>query len=260
VKTNARSEEVVRFEPIRRIIPTIPTTREMAGLEPLQKLGQARRCRGFSQTGESTMTRLGGAVLAGLVLLPTAGCKKEPPATPSDPESKAVAPSAPAAAEKKEEKKEETSVAVAAFDKYKRKSMATEAVEALAKLKVGAKVYYQSDRYDEKGNARPKAFTEGKSDWSPKTPCCDQPGRVCKPDATAWSQSPWKELFFQMTDPHRYQFRVDSTGEGAAAKFVAEARGDLNCDGKFSSYKITGSVDKSGDPVFEEPVVENELE
>ena len=49
-----------------------------------------------------------------------------------------------------------------------------------------------------------------------------------------------------MAGRHYFQFRDQGEGEGAAARFEAEARADLDCDGRFSSYKLLGWVDDDG--------------
>ena len=84
----------------------------------------------------------------------------------------------------------------------------------------------------------------------------DQPGSKCSPEAAAWSGSPWTELHFQLLDPHFFQYRYTGGGQ----QFVAEARGDLDCDGTFSSYVIQGAIDAQGEVTTQGPIITNELE
>lgn len=133
-------------------------------------------------------------------------------------------------------------IVATALTKHQAKAKAIEATEGLAKIAIGAKAYFHADHYDTQGTLLPKRFPKGSTAWTPETPCCKQPGRMCKADATLWKQAPWPSLFFQMTEAHRYQWRFSSSGSGAKASYVAEARGDLGCNGTYSSYKITGKV------------------
>jgi hypothetical protein len=152
-----------------------------------------------------------------------------------------------------------SAVAIPAFIKYTRKSKTVEATEGLDKIMVGAKAYFQTDHYDQNGTLLPKAFPAS-TDWTPAKGCCGGPGNKCQPDADAWAKSPWKELHFSLSDPHYYQFRFESKGTGKDATFVAEARGDLNCNGVFSSYRFLGSVDDEFSVVAKGPIIENEIE
>jgi hypothetical protein len=150
--------------------------------------------------------------------------------------------------------------AVAAFDKYKRRSMATEAVEGLAKLKAGARMYFQADHYGENGSLLPRRFPEGQTGWVPATPCCQQPDKRCQPDPSTWNKPPWRELHFALSDPHRYQWRYTAQGENVGATVTLEARGDLDCNGKYSSFKLQGEVSKEFEVVFKGPIITDELE
>ncbi len=149
-------------------------------------------------------------------------------------------------------------VAIPAFIKYTRKAKSVEATEGIDKIAVGAKAYYLADRYDQAGQLQPHAFPAGSQEWTPAKTCCAQGGK-CQPDPSDWNRGPWMALHFQLSDPHYYQYRFTSQGSGTAATFVAEARGDLDCDGVFSSYRVVGKV--VGDQVeVSGPIVENEME
>lgn len=152
-------------------------------------------------------------------------------------------------------------IAIPSFIKYVRKSKTVEATEGLWKIQAGAKQYFQSDHYDtETGNLLPKAFPEGVG-WTPATPCCQsQTGPKCMVDAKAWDHPTWRALSFQLSDPHYYQFRFTSSGTQTAATYTIEARGDLDCDGAYSSYKITAKVDSELGVVATGPLIEDEIE
>lgn len=153
-----------------------------------------------------------------------------------------------------------TAVAAAALEKYQRKTMTVEATEGLDKIKAGARAYFQADHYGDTGNLLPRRFPAGKTDWVPATPCCKQPDNKCQPDPAAWSKPPWSELHFALSDPHRYQWRYSAEGENVKATFTLEARGDLDCNGKYSSYKLLGEVSEELEIVFKGPIIADELE
>lgn len=151
-------------------------------------------------------------------------------------------------------------IAIPSFIKYLRKSKTVEASEGLDKIAAGAKLYYAAQNTRRKGKRRAPSFPPGTTGWTPATSCCQGGGNTCQPDPTAWNQGPWKDLQFQLSDPHYYQWRYTSTGTGKQATFEAEARGDLDCDGTFSSFKILGAVDASGQVVLQGPIITNEIE
>jgi hypothetical protein len=151
-------------------------------------------------------------------------------------------------------------VAVPAFVKYTRRAKTVEATEGLEKIGLGAKAFFQADHYDRAGKLLQKQFPPGDTGWVPKRSCCGKAGSKCQPDQRAWNVSPWRELHFQLSDPHYYQFRYSSRGSNKQATFTAEARGDLNCDGRFSSYKVYGSVDAELNVTIRGPVIAGELE
>ena len=149
-------------------------------------------------------------------------------------------------------------VAIPAFIKYTRKSKTVEATEGLDKIKAGAKAFFQADHYDTSGNLLPKAFPKTVG-WTPASPCCKQGGK-CRPKPSDWNHPSWRSLMFQLADPHYFQYRFESSGTNKGATFVIEARGDLDCDGVYSSYKILGSVDSEFGVKMRGPIITNEIE
>jgi hypothetical protein len=124
-------------------------------------------------------------------------------------------------------------VAIPAFTKYARRSKTVEATMNLRKLADSAASY----------KGKPLRSTE----WTPAATCCSQGGK-CAPDPKAWGGTV-SALQFSVDDPHYYQYRVTAKGK----KILVEARGDLDCNGKFSSYKRTvtgtsvGALESSDD-------------
>lgn len=139
-------------------------------------------------------------------------------------------------------------VAIPAFIKYIRKSKPGEATEALHRIAAGARAAAAQDG----------TVPAVKTGWVPATSCCMDAATApkCRPDASAWSAAPWSALRFAMADPHYYQYRYSGGGK----RFSAEARGDLDCDGIYSSYMIHGEVTPDGQVQIRGPIIQNAIE
>ncbi|MCA9672495.1 MAG: hypothetical protein KC503_43170 [Myxococcales bacterium] len=152
------------------------------------------------------------------------------------------------------------SIAIPAFIKYQRKAKTVEATESLDKLRVGARLYYRADHYSKRGKLLPKQFPRGQTGWTPKQICCKQPGGKCPADRKVWRKDPWRALNFEISEAHRYQYRYRASGSGKKSTFVIEARGDLDCDGVFSNYKLQGDIDPQIGVRSVGPIIVNEIE
>lgn len=138
-------------------------------------------------------------------------------------------------------------IAIPSFIKYTRKAKSVEALQQLDKIKAGARAHLAQ----QEGAAR---FPVAHTDWVPATPCCEQPRQRCVGNAAAWSGEPWSTLHI-MGESGYYQYRYRSDGN----EMIAEARGDLDCDGTFSSYRLVGEL-RDGQPVFQGPIIERDLD
>ena len=58
-------------------------------------------------------------------------------------------------------------VAIPSFIKYIRRSKTVEASDALSRIAIGAKSYFQSDHFDQSGTLQPKQFPPASKDWVP---------------------------------------------------------------------------------------------
>lgn len=59
-----------------------------------------------------------------------------------------------------------------------------------------------------------------------------------------WHMVPaFRELGFEVTEPHFYQYAFESDGEGDNARFTASAFGDLNGDGRKSRFQMEGYIE-----------------
>ena len=139
---------------------------------------------------------------------------------------------------------------VVALEQLTTDQRSVEAKEGIDRLRDGARNYYL-------GKHRFPASTN----WTPATPCCQQPGKPrCVTPASVWDRPTWRDLGFRLDSRHYYQFRFTGTGAGADATYIIEARGDLDCDGVYSSFKFKGHVDHEYGPQGFGPFIENELE
>jgi hypothetical protein len=132
-------------------------------------------------------------------------------------------------------------VAIPAFMRYQRRGKTVEATMNLRKLFDSEVMYYEAEHVDSKGRLLPKSFAAA-ADWTPTTRCCEQLGGKCAPDPKLWEGEPWRSLEFSIDDPFNYQYRVVKKADG----FVVEARGDLDCDGVFSTFRREGHLDQQG--------------
>ena len=113
-----------------------------------------------------------------------------------------------------------------------------EAQEELHRMAISAQLYYQTDHPGRGGKIRKRHFPPTTT-WTPAAPCCKTGGQ-CPARHKAWSQGTWKALNISMDAPHYFQYRFINQGR----RFMIEARADLNCDGKFSLYRIGGRGEK----------------
>lgn len=71
--------------------------------------------------------------------------------------------------------------------------------------------------------------------------------RVTDPPGT-WDKATWRELDFSFTNPHSYSFAFQSTNAPGSATFRAVAHGDLDGDGVFSTFQISGESKDGEEP------------
>ena len=70
--------------------------------------------------------------------------------------------------------------------------------------------------------------------------------RTCKPDESQWEKEPWTTFMFGIWfDSHySYEYRVKEAS-GPKASFEVFAYGDLDCDGTYSTYHLTGTFNEA---------------
>jgi prepilin-type N-terminal cleavage/methylation domain-containing protein len=157
-------------------------------------------------------------------------------------------------------------VAIPAFTRYVRKSRTTEAMGHLNKMWAGSISYYMSDFtkiVGGKGVALEKQFPGPGGEWErPALDCCTLPGGRCPGGSSVWaSDEVWKALKFALADAHAYMPGYTGAGQGQAAKFVAGAYGDLNCNQTIAEFTRDGFITSTGDVAGQtQAIVKNELE
>jgi hypothetical protein len=144
-------------------------------------------------------------------------------------------------------------VAVPAFIKYMRRAKTTEAIDQLDKLYKGASVYYSTPHVTKHGVKLPCQFPSNQGVTPVEGTCCssnglggpdvDQDDR-CDHNPSAWDESTWAALSFQMNDQHYFVYSFDSEGTGANAKMTITAHADLDCDGIMSTFQRIAFGDK----------------
>jgi prepilin-type N-terminal cleavage/methylation domain-containing protein len=153
-------------------------------------------------------------------------------------------------------------VAIPAFIKYIRKSKTVEATEGLDKIKVGASQYFQADHYDSTGVLTPKQFPGSVSGATPSTTCCNDSTTApkCNANPANWNVNGWRELHFQLSEPHYFMWSWQSGSTNTASVYTTSALGDLDCDTTSSTYTILGSVDSEFGVNARGPIITNEIE
>jgi hypothetical protein len=83
--------------------------------------------------------------------------------------------------------------------------------------------------------------------------------RVLDPPGT-WDSPTWRALDFAFDAPHAYSFSFESNDTETRSTFTARARGDLDGDGVTSSFSISGSVERGGEPTVQPMEIFREVE
>jgi len=141
-------------------------------------------------------------------------------------------------------------LAIPAFHRYLKKARNAEAVGHLQKMWAGSVAYYEADHTDSNTTVLEKQFpgTGTSAPAESTTACaCITPGGRCQGSAAAWEDPIWMALNFSMADPHLFMAGYSASGTGLSAKFVSEARADLDCDSVFAVFQRSGVITAGGD-------------
>ncbi len=132
-------------------------------------------------------------------------------------------------------------VAVPAFMKYLKRSRVTEAPPNLKKIFDGARGYFERGAVVDRSGVTQAHTFPATVGITPTASCCGQPGDRCT--ASTWDDQTWQAVGFEISDPHYFRYRFDSTGSGTSAMFTVGAHADLDCDDDLSTYERTATVD-----------------
>lgn len=138
-------------------------------------------------------------------------------------------------------------VAVPQFTKYMRSAKAAEANVMLDLIRKGSAAYYSIPRTV--FNTRTMAscqFPAGVGTTPAGASCCALDSNAddrCDSSQSAWNNATWSALNFEISDEHYFQYKYDSFGVYADARFRAEANSDLDCDTFMSTFQLVGIGD-----------------
>ncbi len=136
-------------------------------------------------------------------------------------------------------------VAVQGYRIFLFRSRTSEVYLNLREIVKGEIVYYSSPQIDSNGNPLPKKFAP--FPYTPVDDPCANGSPRYNYDPAIWKKNGWDAIGFSPDRAHFYQYKVETTGTGDNAKMTAIARGNLDCDNTFSTFKIFASV-KDGVP------------
>lgn len=147
-----------------------------------------------------------------------------------------------------------------AAKEYVAKSKTTEATTFLRKLHDGARMFYIDPPMGD--SLAPPEHGFPKVSVGPTPPlgtCCKTNGK-CAPDAAQWQHETWVALQFSVEDPHYYSYEYIADSDGK--KFTVRAMGDLDCDGEYSTFSMSGEAAEGDDMPSGNPTLfrEKELE
>ena len=148
------------------------------------------------------------------------------------------------------------------LSKYMRRAKTSEAIINLKQLFDGSVNYYyrSSSMTTRNGSIIPAQFPGVGQVFGAapgRNACCGQPADKCvpadspgSPYPNAWSNAPWPELGFAVTQNHYYWYEYETTGTGSEAAFTARAQGDLNCNLSFSAFeRVVGVNPQTGEVI-----------
>jgi prepilin-type N-terminal cleavage/methylation domain-containing protein len=140
-------------------------------------------------------------------------------------------------------------VAVPQFTKYMKNAKTAEATEMLDLIKKGSASYYSSKQVaKDTGNSIYCQFPATHAATPTGVSCCDaqldaDDDERCDAKPANWNDGTWSALKFAITDAHYFQYTYTSAGTLKAAKYTAQANGDLDCDGTYSTFALYGVGD-----------------
>src|SRR5262249_26209032 len=135
------------------------------------------------------------------------------------------------------------SIAVPSFIRNARKAKSSEAIVQLNKIYLASKSYIL-ESYSGAGSSAVLGVQFSDTETiTPVANCCTFTGEKRVANAAEWQTPTWRVLLFSVDDPHYYRYAYTSTGAaapGPGSNFHAQAYGDLNCNGSYSTFELYG--------------------
>jgi type IV pilus assembly protein PilA len=157
-------------------------------------------------------------------------------------------------------------IAIPAFTKYMRRSKTAEARVNLAKMFDAASAYHA-----ETGQCPTDGSAQGSAGATPPLTvhCGEGPGGRCVPNGagggayslSAWTEHPvWQKMNFQQEAGHYYHYDFRWGADERGCMFTAQAFGDLDDDGVFSTFERSGAANDLGVNASAGLYIDNEIE
>jgi Tfp pilus assembly major pilin PilA len=154
-------------------------------------------------------------------------------------------------------------IAIPAFVRYQKRAKTAEARVNLKTLSTRIALQHldASNAKSAEGNAFKFLQSSKLVPGNPTEFMC-QNGKpiLFKPQPDTWSGVAWKTLDFSIQEPFRYAYQIESKGVGKDAQFTLRAIGDLDCDGRVSTFEIKGRLDQRGHIDRSEVLTKSEME
>lgn len=158
-------------------------------------------------------------------------------------------------------------IAIPAMTKYMRRSKTSEARVNLAKMFDAA-----STHYAEHGKCPDHVGLDGRAGVTPPLAvnCGEGQGGRCSSASpggpggyseSAWAENPvWSALNFRQSGAHYYHYDFRWKQDASGCMFTAQAFGDLDDDGVYSTFERSGAADENGVNAAAGLFIENEIE
>jgi type IV pilus assembly protein PilA len=135
-----------------------------------------------------------------------------------------------------------------ALARYVRHSKTAEATSSVTAIAGAAATFYDTSDANQPAGTKPdsaKAMRHFPPSSKGSVPADMQSvkGQRYQSTKADWSVSPWRELQFSINQPQYYVYTFEADGAGSGAKATVMARGDLDADGRASTFKLAVTAD-----------------
>ncbi len=128
-------------------------------------------------------------------------------------------------------------IAIPSFIRYMRKAKTAEAVDRTAYLFRAVRAYADGERVGPDG----RVATGWLPPSAPRTPAVPPARSKVIDSPGAWDHPAWRALDFAIADPHYFAYEVQVAPDGKS--FAIRAVGDLDGDGRYSTFERAGRVE-----------------